>query len=661
LPTPQPLQIDPKWIPAIGNLDEMQHYHVDADGVVRLRFSRAEKRVMRKRRKVKPSVWAPKHRHLPSDAAVAGPWRNSTVPYAPGILDAAAKRYVQEITLCATPQSAKTEIVYTFCGWTTDTAPGNWLIVFPSQTDSKDNASDRIIPMFKDSPRLRGYRTGFADDETGEKIQLKHMRIYMAWATSASRLANRPLPYVFLDEEDKYPPTVGRKEASPYDLARKRTVTFKHMRKIFRASSPNIESGPIWMALQAAHLVFDYHAVCPYCHKEQLMRFAQIKWTDGERDPKMLEATRDAWYECEHCGAHWDNGDRDRAVRAGQWRDREGNRPIEKALEAVRPLKIGFHIPSWISPFVELWEIAVAFLKGQKGQPNYLIALRDFNNGFAALPWRATQSDRAVQTILELCDDRPEGRVPGTGEVACLLAGVDTQDDGFWFEIRAVGFGLESWDSWGVRCGFVGGLEDLTKVLWEDQYEDVDGNAYPVRFALIDAMGHRTAEVYNFCMGHRGRILPSQGKDNQAAPIAYTTLESFPPDNRGRRRPIPGGLQLVKVDTNYFKNLLDGMLKIAPGDPGAWLYHADLRIDWARHMVAEGINERGVWEPITANRPNHGWDCSVLIMAARELLGVKFWPRPEPAKKSKQRADDTDRRSWRDNKDFERPSWLHAR
>jgi len=46
-------------------------------------------------------------------------------------------------------------------------------------------------------------------------------------------------------------------------------------------------------------------------------------------------------------------------------------------------------------------------------------------------------------------------------------------------------------------------------------------------------------------------------------------------------------------------------------------------------MVAEGINEKGLWEPITAGRANHGWDCSVLIMAAREILGVKFWPRPD--------------------------------
>ncbi len=53
----------------------------------------------------------------------------------------------------------------------------------------------------------------------------------MAWANSADRLGNKPLPYVVLDEEDKYPVRSGKREASPAALAKKRTRTFAHMRK----------------------------------------------------------------------------------------------------------------------------------------------------------------------------------------------------------------------------------------------------------------------------------------------------------------------------------------------------------------------------------------------------------------------------------------------
>ena len=58
--------------------------------------------------------------------------------------------------------------------------------------------------------------------------------------------------------------------------------------------------------------------------------------------------------------------------------------------------------------------------------------------------------------------------VPGGGVVACLLAGVDTQDDGFYYEIRAFGFGFER-ESWGIREGKVPTFEALAQVLWFDQ------------------------------------------------------------------------------------------------------------------------------------------------------------------------------------------------
>lgn len=665
---PATIKIDPKWITAAGGARALDKFYLPLKkdtGVVKtpLRFTRQEKRILRRKKPMRPSVWCEKHLRLPRDAPVPGPWRNLLVPYTAGIMDASFFPSVEEIIVCAAPQTAKTTMVYNCLEYAADRKPGNAMVVFPSEEDSKDNAADRIQPMFEDSPLLRSYTTGYADDMAGKKIKLQHMIIYMAWASSPCRLSNRPLPYVHLDEEDKYPATAGSKEASPADLAKKRTRAFKHMRKIWRTSSPSIESGPIWVALtEEAQVIFDYHAACPYCGGLQKMVFELIKWTDGERDPHVIESTRDVWYECAHCKAKWDDADRDMAVRSGRWMERvkEGTgHDLFDALEALRPLRIGFHIPAWISPFVALWECAAAFLKGQKGQPDWITKLKDFINGFAALPWRTTSTDRQEQTILDLCDDRPEGRVPGTGEVACLVAGVDTQDDGFWYEIRAVGFGLDTWDSWGIRCGFVNSFDALKRILWEDQYRDIHGNVYPVRLTIQDAMGHRTGEVYHFCMRHRGRILPSQGKQNQAVPIGYTTLEHFPPDNKGRRVPIPGGLQLVKIDTNYFKNLLDATLKIENGDPGAWLYHSKLRLDWARHMVSEGINEKGVWEQISASKPNHGWDCSVLIMAAREILGVKFWRKPEPVKREKK--EPVEKRNWREQKSFERPGWLQAR
>ena len=633
----QPIPISSAWLPP-----DM----IDAE--LPLRFSQPERRVMRRKKAIRPSVWAEKYRVLPDNAAEPGPWKNWRLPYAAGIMDASFFESVQEIIVCAAPQTGKSEINYTCLGYATDRRPGNALIVFPDENTAKDNSKDRIQPMFEDSPRLREYLTGYTDDMGAVKIKLQNAIFYMAWANSAARLANRPLPYVVLDEEDKYPETATKREGSPTDLAKKRTRTFAHMRKIWRTSSPSVETGPIWKALtEECQLVFDFWVRCPKCGAWQKMMFEQIKWPKEIRDPIIMKTEQKCWYECVKCNGKWDNVDRDLAVRSGEWRDRDKSRSLMTALNSVKPVTIGFHIPSWLSPFVKLWEVAHAFLEGLKDR----IKMRDFRNGHTAEPSRTISVARSYDRILSLADDRPKGVVPGGGQVACLLAGCDTQDDGLFYEIRAFGYGLER-PSWCIREGKAPTFDALAQILWRDQYKDLNGNIYPVRLTLQDAMGHRASEVYDFCRMHRGQILPTMGNQTMAQPFAYSNREFYP----GTKKPIPGGIQLVRFDTNYFKNQLAGILEIENGDPGCWYYHSEITVDWARQMTVEGINEKGVWEN-PHNRPNHAWDCATLLLLAHELLGVAFWPKTEKPK-SEPRTKEKRQDAPSPRVAYERPNWL---
>jgi phage terminase large subunit GpA-like protein len=114
-----------------------------------------------------------------------------------------------------------------------------------------------------------------------------------------------------------------------------------------------------------------------------------------------------------------------------------------------------------------------------------------------------------------------------------------------------------------------------------------------------------------------------RGKDVLAQPFAWSNLEFYP----GGRKPIPGGLKLIRFDSNYFKNDVSNRLGIAPGDPGAWHYNAELTETWASHMAAEFIGETGKWE-CPSGRANHGWDCSVLNRLAADVAGVRHWQQP---------------------------------
>jgi len=593
-------------------------------------FTRAEKKVLRKRKKIPASAWAERHRMLTA-GPLPGPWKNEATPYLAGIMDAAFFSSVQTIIVCAAPQTGKSESVHNCIGYVIDRAPGPVLYVYPDRDTSRENCNDRIQPMIESSPRLRSYLTGVDDDVSSMRVNLSHMPIYLAWARSAARLANKPIRYVVFDECDKYPETAGKKEADPISLGEKRTTTYRWNRKIWKISTPTIETGPIWLALTTeAQAVFDYHVKCPACGVLHLMTFEQIKWPEGERDPERVVSKGLAWYECPHCDQHWGDAERDRAVRAGEWRERESGRELFDYLQAQRPRKIGFHLPSWLSFFVSLNEPAAAFLRGLKNKSK----LKDFLNAHKAEPWRDYTVERSEDAILNLADERPRGLVPAGGSVAGLTGAADTQANGFYYEIRAWAYGLTR-ESWQVREGFAPTFKALEQIMFDDEYRDADGRKYVVQMLVIDAMGGvaretlgegtRTSEVYDFCCLHRGRSFPLKGEQRMNAPFAYSKLETYP----GTNKPIPGGLQLLRANTTFFKNRLSNILEISPADPGAWHLHSETPFEWARQMTAEYVDEKGLWQCMSG-RANHAWDVSVYNLVAAEIIGLRFWKQKPP-------------------------------
>jgi len=670
----QPITIEHKWIPAV--LPDMDKYKSNYT----LKLKAGEKKIFRKKKPMRCSVWAERHRVV-TRSSIRGPWRNSNSPYLAGIMDASFFESVETVIVCAATQVGKTEVVNNCIGYCMDRRPGSVLYIYPDENTARTNSKDRIAEMIQTSPKLSEYLTGTDDDVSFDRINLIHMEIYTGWARSAARLANKPLPYVVFDEVDKYPETAGKKEAAPMALGEKRTRTFSSMRKIWKISTPTTEEGPIWTALNTeASVIFDYWVECPACGGMQVMVFDEdhFKFPEDERDPEKVIAKKLAWYECDSCGSRWDEGARDEAVRNGEWRGREKGKgrisndeyrmmndegkdglELMEYLQAHRPLKIGFHLPAWLSHFVTLSEVAGRFMKGLKDKT----ALKDFMNSDCAEPWKVYEIERQEDQILALRDDRPRGVVPGGGIVACLTAAVDTQDDGFYYEIRAWGYGMEK-ESWCIREGFVTEFDALVQVLWQDRYEDGDGNPYIVRLVLHDAMGHRTSEVYDFCRIHRGKILPIKGEQRMNQPFAYTNLEYYP--GKSQNKPIPGGLKLVRVNTNYYKNDLSNILEVPAADPGAWHYHSETTEDWARQMTAEYIDEKGLWQ-LMASRANHAWDVSVYNLCAHDVLGVKFWPKGEGSgfkvqgseAGRKVRSKGIGREGWIRN--YERPGWLKDR
>jgi phage terminase large subunit GpA-like protein len=102
-------------------------------------------------------------------------------------------------------------------------------------------------------------------------------------------------------------------------------------------------------------------------------------------------------------------------------------------------------------------------------------------------------------------------------------------------------------------------------------------------------------------------------------PHAFSKIDTYP----GTNKPIPGGIQLLRINTNYYKDLLAAKLEINPADQGAWHMHSEMSADWALMMVSEFVNDKGLWE-CKSGAANHAWDISGYGLAAADLAGLKF-------------------------------------
>jgi len=622
--------------------------HLLIDGRYRFSFSKAERQALRKRKKELPSKWAPKNVKIP-----AGPFEGNYVnldltPHLAGIIDAYALPFVRKITIVAAPQTTKTTAALICKAWSSVFDPGPTLSVYPTETTGTEIMTERILPTYKQSPQLRRLMTGRKEDESKYVLRLRNMYHRIAWSGSLTSLAHRSIKILDMDEVDKYNEAPSENEAGTIDLAKLRTRAYRTSRKILMMSSCSTEKGPIWQEIsKETSAVFVFWVRCPYCDSEQLMYFSKntFWWPKGEDghslDRKEIQEKQLARYICQEpgCQRMWDDEARNRATRRGVFR-LEGEGPEDSKgipgeemfhhLQRTRSQSIGFIIPSWISYFVSLSEVAAAYLKTKDknlSPEERFMAYKDFQNAHRSRPWKFELQTQAVDKIKTFCDDRPAGRLPGGDRVASLLFGIDTQDDCFYLSIWAFGYGFQN-EQWLVLRQRVDTTQSLAALLWDSVYYDADGQAHYVEWGMIDMQGHRQKEVLEFCLQYEGLIAPCIGSNREMTqPYNFSQKEYFP----DTQAPIPGGgIRAFRINTKYFKDNLAVKLSMAADSPGCiHLYSWEqLGEDYCNQLIAEARDEKGVWRQI-GSRPNHDWDAMVIANCAAEYKGVKHRERPE--------------------------------
>ena len=537
--------------------------------------------------------WSREHFRLSSEAsAMTGEFRPLPFQVEPLECMAAHSEY-EETALMWASQLSKTTLTLAFLAHTIVEDPGPCLVVQPNMQMAEVWSKQRLAPMLRDMPIMKGIVAESKSRDSGSTIFSRSFRgghVSVASAGSPAGLASRPIRFLILDECDRFEASSGS-EGSPSSLAIARTRTYKASRKILWTSSPTIAGASEIDAVFQESDQREYYVPCPHCEHLQVLMWKNVEWPDGEPEK--------AFYRCESCSEVVEHHRKAEMVSKGCW---IAQNPAARVA--------GFRLSELVSPFRSWGEMAVDWLKAQ-GNPE---KLRAFINTSLAELWNDEAQDSVTE--LELLQ-----RVENFGNVLpefapLITCGVDVQDNRVEASVYAWGRGEESW----LLSHRVIPGDPSTPNLWE-QLDRFLGSTWnhvlfgevPISATCIDSGGHFTQAVCRFAESRRGRkVLAIKGAAGPR-PI-WPKRES---------KAARGKVWLVGVDSA--RQVVAQRIKISEG-PGRihWPvtctlgFFEQLCSEYCRTTYKRGRPERS-WVR-KKGRAAEVWDCAIYAYSALQAL-----------------------------------------
>lgn len=548
------------------------------------------------------SEWAERYRVLDGTSNIQGKWSNDVTPYLRGIMDSFVDPAVRRIYFCKASQIGGTEAMLNMLGYIVTESPAPTMIVYPTDDLGKEVSNLRIKPAFRLIPEVKKV---FKEQESKElELRFTTMTLFLNGAGSPSKLASKPIKYLFFDEIDKMG-GASKKEASPFNLALERTKTYRPQEKVYACSTPTLRDNYIWNLHDGADEVRHYFVPCPNCGEMIELRFAQIRFEkDDEKQMSIAERAKTATYFCEKCGMEIKNESKPEMLRRGEW-------------QAVRkrgigaPRSVGFWINSLYSVFLKWEDVAEEFLKSYEDPEQ----LQNFTNSWLGEPWEDTKLKTTEDTVKDRESEEKEFVVPDWAEF--LTGGVDVQETSLYYTIRAWGAYTTSQN---ITHGQVLSFEEVADAM-NREYVTSDGRKMVVRLCLVDS-GYQADSTYDFCVTNSDWAKPVKGASNPMR----DRYKIGKVDKQGSRA---YGMELVLVDGGQFKDSISARMRRENGS-GSWMVFRGCDEEYRRQVTAEhkvversGGKSKTVWRVKHSHADNHYLDCEVYAMAAAEMCGVR--------------------------------------
>jgi phage terminase large subunit GpA-like protein len=549
--------------------------------------------------KLSPTEWSDRYRILSKESsAQPGRYDSGIAPYQREPMDSVLDNTVERVVLMWASQTGKTETINNIVGFHIDWKPSPILVLQPTLEMAETWSKDRLVPMLRDTPRMKGKVQDPRSRDANNTILHKRFpggHVTSCGANSAASLASRPIRVVICDEVDRYPVSAGT-EGDPVALAYKRADTFADS-VLFMTSTPTVKG---LSRIEREYELTDkrqFFCPCPRCKKFQTLKWAQVQWPKDE--------PQNAYYECEKCLKKLNDRDRIKMIQAGQWR-------------ATAPFtgKRGYNINGIYSPFAakkgfknRLHYMAVDFLDAKAKGPE---SLKVWTNTFLAETWEEEAQEGPKAELIYARREEYE-KIPAAG---CVLVGFgDVHPDRIEIEIMAAGVGEETWGL-DYRV-FYGNVE--TWSIWNEVDEYIqrkwphESGAELQPAAIGFDTGHKSKIVQAFVKRCRPRrVFATKGRGSWNTPwISRSKTQA-----------------LVLIYVNVGKEAVYSRANIEEPGPGYQHWNKRYDLEYFRRLFSERVVTRykfgNAYKTFEERGRNEPLDCRVGCLAMLEILKPNY-------------------------------------
>jgi phage terminase large subunit GpA-like protein len=553
---------------------------------------------------------------------------------------AAAACEAKRIVVVTAAQSGKSEMTLDIIGARLDQKPAPILYAGPNKQFLNEQFEPRIMELLDGAPSLAG-KVARGKRMTKTRKVIAGVPLRLAHAGSSAALKSDPAALALVDEYDEMIANV-KGQGDPLGLVERRGDTYPDFVAVVTSTcrrgmvetvldeasglmfwapgkSEDVES-PIWRLWQEGSR-HHWAWPCPHCREYFIPRFDCLRFP--ENATPML-AARETHLECPRCGGVIEEkhkaamNARGRYVAPGQSIDTDGNvrgdPPEASALT--------FWVSGLASPFVTFGERVQVYVEAVAMGDDAMVQTA-MTAGFGELYAPGGRDLKEWQQVARRRAQHRFGEVPD--EVLKLSAAVDVQRTELFYSIRGWGARATSWQiESGELTGYTNEPEvwgDLANVLL-DSY-----GGLPIALALIDS-GFRpdkpnegpTNVVYEFCRRFRRFAKPTKGYATLAAPIMRGKGKVTIPGSK-----VPVTLELVRLDTDYWKSRLHERLAWPEDQPGGFWLSIDATDDYCRQLVSEvrKVTPSGKPQWVLVSRRNHGLDLEAMNEAAGHMLAAQ--------------------------------------